>query len=268
VDDKDGTLTREELVASVDSWTLLKDFAFPGELDGTTNADPLGVVIWWEPSANDNNWNVNNGRTTTDGQPLHIDLGVALSATQLEAESDSFGSDYDAEAELPMVAGGTLSVGNVTVTVPSTAPAGIYKLAVTDYSLTTVNNSLTDPTDLTEPTTLLANITLTRDGKPVADSNVEYTVEIQADIMSKDHKLYHNDVEITDFAYSIYTGIVSFKTSSFSPFKLTYDIFGHEVDFEEDDKSIIHGFFEDGIGSDSLVGRVAAVHEAKHRVIE
>lgn len=65
---------------------------------GIDDTDTIGIVIYWEPSAQDNNWNVNNGKTTTNGQPLNINLGISLTATQKDAEADSFGSDYDVNA--------------------------------------------------------------------------------------------------------------------------------------------------------------------------
>ncbi len=52
------------------------------------------VAIYWEPGENDNDFNMNNGRP----QPLSIEFGVNLVATQYTSESDSFGTDYDANA--------------------------------------------------------------------------------------------------------------------------------------------------------------------------
>lgn len=74
------------------------------------------IVIYWEPSADDNNWNANNGQTTSDGKALHIDLGVNLFATQLVAENDSFGPDYDTEAQYLIQAGQTETFENETLT--------------------------------------------------------------------------------------------------------------------------------------------------------
>ena len=53
------------------------------------------VVIYWEPTDNDNLYNMNNGRP----QPLSVDLGVQLVATQLEYENDSFDNTYDHDAD-------------------------------------------------------------------------------------------------------------------------------------------------------------------------
>ena len=133
--------SREATIAAVNEWKLIADFtekswakkytneavlpektasAEPGtaseidEENGTQTADEtgiepgkgniVGVVVYWEPTANDNNYNVQNGKTTTttvEGQPvdpLRIDLGIQVIATQAPDEEDSFGKDYDAEA--------------------------------------------------------------------------------------------------------------------------------------------------------------------------
>ncbi len=90
--------TREQAVAAVTQWQPMESFTWNGELAAKTADETVGLVIYWEPSSDDNNWNVNNGKTTSDGEALHIDLGIELFATQLMAESDSFGNDYDGAA--------------------------------------------------------------------------------------------------------------------------------------------------------------------------
>lgn len=99
----DTTKDRDEIVAGISDWQKLSDWYVNGELvpekDATAEAPSsvtYGIVIWWEPSENDNNWNVNNGKRTSDGEPLHIDLGISANAWQRDYENDSFGIDYDA----------------------------------------------------------------------------------------------------------------------------------------------------------------------------
>ncbi len=88
--------TREEVLAAAGEGVLLSELVEYGELLTQDASQEYGIVIWWEPSEDDNNWNVNNGKKTSDGASyLHIDLGVKLVATQKNAESDSFGPDYD-----------------------------------------------------------------------------------------------------------------------------------------------------------------------------
>ncbi len=100
-DDRDAVVAEGEKAG----WQPMASFKQDGELLAGANnvptTDTYGLVICWEPSAEDNNWNLNNGKTTTDGaDSLHIDLGVTLVATQYTHENDSFGNDYDADADL------------------------------------------------------------------------------------------------------------------------------------------------------------------------
>ena len=75
----------------------LESFHLEGELEGNTKTETFGVVIYWRPGTNehDNIFNMNNGKTTSDGEPLRVELGINLFATQEEYENDSFGPDYD-----------------------------------------------------------------------------------------------------------------------------------------------------------------------------
>ena len=86
--------TREAVLAEVTNWQTLASFVLPGNLQAG-KSEVYGIVIYWEPSANDNLFNMNNGN---QGKVLSIDLGVKLEATQLTSEYDSFGNDYDAMA--------------------------------------------------------------------------------------------------------------------------------------------------------------------------
>jgi len=89
---------RDEVLASVQTWESLKSFVKKGTLKANGDNDVYGVVIYWQPTANDNDFNMNNGQTTV----LSIDLGVNLFATQAAVEEDSFGPDYDVLAPLPV----------------------------------------------------------------------------------------------------------------------------------------------------------------------
>ena len=90
-------VARADLIAAVNgNWQSLESFSINGQLAGGEDADPVTLVIYWEPGTSefDNLFNMNNGKNTT----LSIDFGVHVFATQVEAESDSFGPDYDEEA--------------------------------------------------------------------------------------------------------------------------------------------------------------------------
>lgn len=242
----DEGLTRDEVLASVDEWRPMEEFTLEGELLAHTNDETIGMVIYWEPSSNDNLYNVNNGKVTSDGaESLHIDLGVTLVATQLSSESDRFDETYDEDATYPAVVGGvleegatsplTLNVGRITVVVPVGAPAGAYKLSVESLSVETAEDgSLTLNTDFG----------LLKDGVAVQPDAATYDVFIQTDLMAEIKSVYHIDEEITDYTYDAFTGKVSFKTASFSPFTVNYDLFGTEVVVDEATRTIQRGFFE------------------------
>jgi len=97
--------TREEVLEKATNGTALTTTKLTGTLAPETNdTKTYGVIIYWEPSADDNNWNVNNGKTVTEfknapATALQIELGVKLEATQLDAESDAFGPEYDENAK-------------------------------------------------------------------------------------------------------------------------------------------------------------------------
>lgn len=101
---------RDAVLAAAKAATCgdLKTFSINGSLYPTENAAAgeytervIHVVIYWEPSVLDNLYNANNGQQTSDGEALHIDLGVVVKATQQMKEEDSFGNDYDERAEYP-----------------------------------------------------------------------------------------------------------------------------------------------------------------------
>ena len=86
--------TREEAIAAVQgNWLPLADYAHASALAAGANKS-FGVVIYWEPNNDDfdNRFNMNN---ENKGESMSITLGVNLLATQMEAETDSFGTDYD-----------------------------------------------------------------------------------------------------------------------------------------------------------------------------
>ena len=68
----------------------LETFALQGNIEAGAASDVYGVVIYWEPSSYDNEYNVVDGMT--------IKIAINRAATQLSSEEDSFGSDYDVGA--------------------------------------------------------------------------------------------------------------------------------------------------------------------------
>ena len=90
---------------AITTYESLKDFQKTGNLEGgDSTGDTFGVVLYWQPTDNDNLYNLKNGLTSTDGQPLFVEFGVNLVATQDTVEKDSFDNQYDVSAELPVIA--------------------------------------------------------------------------------------------------------------------------------------------------------------------
>lgn len=97
----------------------LSNFYQIGELEAGETSEEKTVVIFWAPNDNavDNLYNANNGQKTSDGEPLHIEFGVNLQATQKMSEEDSFGNDYDEFASiLPKATVNNLGAKKVTAT--------------------------------------------------------------------------------------------------------------------------------------------------------
>lgn len=97
-------LGRKEMLASIEDakWKKMTDFIESDRALLAEKEDTFGVVIYWEPSEEDNDWNVNNGKTTSGtnnpSDPLQIDFAIHLNATQYTEESDSFDNQYDKDA--------------------------------------------------------------------------------------------------------------------------------------------------------------------------
>ena len=87
-----STTDRASLIGQVQSWDKLASFEKTGDLVNTNDNSVYTVVIYWEPTSNDNAYNMNNGN---QGKKLEVNIGANLFATQLAYEKDSFGADYD-----------------------------------------------------------------------------------------------------------------------------------------------------------------------------
>lgn len=71
---------------SLETFSLVTDKALT-----SGNSDVFYVAIYWEPSANDNDYNIAGGE-------LKANIGISLVATQCTVESDGFDDQYDANA--------------------------------------------------------------------------------------------------------------------------------------------------------------------------
>ena len=85
--------SREAVLAAAEASAkkgALSDFYITGELAADTAATEQAVVIFWKPNSAeiDNLYNDNNGKETTDGNPLHIEVSN-LSTADDDAEMDA-----------------------------------------------------------------------------------------------------------------------------------------------------------------------------------
>ena len=202
---------------------------------------------------------VNNKANAKPGTAApSIDLGIKVVATQVENESDSFGPNYDAGAVngSEYVVGPTYNYFPQIMKTESVNPNGYTtitatgKLNVTDISETTLAT-------VTVPSAAVADGTtkLTVTVKPQAPTNPSAQTAIQAEIDAgretanfeikvsgikpnnqsgisveiyvgkglSNVKAFHNGTVITEAIYDSLTGMLSFTTTSFSDYTVSYD---------------------------------------------
>lgn len=142
----------------------LNVYNFTFELLAGEKSELQTLVVFWEPNADgiDNLYNANNGQETSDGNPLQINVGVMVYATQLggKEEEDSFGPDFDENAPT------TIKVGNDSTVYESIAEA-YAATGKTDFKVS-------GPIDMSNLGGLFAtanqNVTFTQ----IEDSSVAY----------------------------------------------------------------------------------------------
>ena len=218
-------LSREAVLAEVTEWNRLADFddVLAGELLAGAVADAYALVIWWEPTADDGNWNVNNGKETNDGEDfLHIGFGVSVIATQMMAEEDAFDKTYDEGARFPVNYSTTLGGGLGKIDVEVEVPAGSFEPTSDEYTLEMSGYSFENDNTAA---TLNFDMKL-MDGSSEADTGIsEYPVEIQLPhpfINADNLKVYHNNELVENATYDAAKRTVSFVTDGFSPFEIKY----------------------------------------------
>lgn len=157
---------------------------------------------------------------------------IMILATQLTAEEDSFNDQYDKEAPFPQGKPSTLSdtVDEITtvVKVPDEAPEGNYTL---DIPAITYENKA-------GATTMSLDIDLKRNGEPVNNDGVPYTVTINLPhpfISMDNFKVYHGEGLVENAQYNEEDHTITFTTTGFSPFSIEYTDYtdsSFELDYE------------------------------------
>ena len=89
---EDGFSGDRDKAKALTNYVDFESFNLAGELLNKDATKVYGIVIYWEPTLDDNKFNMNN---ENQGKALTVDLGVKLLATQLTYENDSFDEFYD-----------------------------------------------------------------------------------------------------------------------------------------------------------------------------
>ncbi|MDO4811497.1 MAG: hypothetical protein Q3985_06085, partial [Eubacteriales bacterium] len=193
----------------------------------------------------------NEANYKTGTQAPEIELGIQFVATQKIAESDSFGTDYDANATgayvfnpsydyYPQVVVSAAKAESGATTLvktqdsiqyaKATVPEGAVAAGVSTLTLKVTPKapaaSTTEQTglaaEINSETRETANFDVKVEGVKT-DNTAVIAVEIYVGTGLQNVKVYHNGNAITS-TYNASTGIVSFSTTSFSDYTVAYDI--------------------------------------------
>lgn len=164
-----------------------------------------------------------------------ITFDIKVLAGQLASEEDSFGPEYDAEATYP---------GITVVPAPAAGVSGIEievfdeasdKIAVVTIPSDAIAAGTENVAVTVEETELPAGITVATGLEYIAydvkvsglvegnTTDIKVKLRIGGGLNENTIKLYHYSTEITGFTYSYETGLVTFETTSFSPFTIVFD---------------------------------------------
>ena len=219
-------------------------------------AEQYVTLVVYMPEDVDNKANYKTGT-----EPPSIDLGIKVLATQKTEEHDSFGNNYDEEAvndsfykvgayydyypqvraseavvaddNTVITATGKLKSNddNVITLAKVTVPHAAVAADATTLTVTVVPKapaqSTTDKPGLSaeiqNSNRETANFDIKVEG--VASTNDEdITVEVFVGKGLSNVKVYHNGDEIDGTVYNADTGIVTFKTKTFSDYTVAYDV--------------------------------------------
>lgn len=221
-------------------------------LDWTLNGVPMAdqTIVLYPTTSEDEpsslELNITASMKTTAGneyQNLTLDgIAITVYATQANAENDSFGPDYDKDANgnpdhpdwditanvtTPVVkdANGAptdTTVANADKTVEITVPAAAIDRAAENIKLTVTPSSTPKVTVAPDQAVKAYDISVTG----LTESNTTpVKVKLFVGKGLQGVSVAHDGTAINaaDVAYDAATGIVTFKTTSFSPFDVTYD---------------------------------------------
>ena len=238
IDEDQSALNRDALVEKAGAGSALADYTSV-DTPLLPDASKTVTVAIWMPTTVGNEANHKTGEAAPT-----IQLGVSLVATQYEHESDSFGIDYDKNADgtpdnedawasssvttgTVTAEGGTLTdnaaAPTVTVTVPANTVAADTALTLTKVKTETPSNITVAATD--GATSFNISLTDANGAAVAAPEGQTFTVELQVGKNLDITGFLHND-EPLPYSYDASTGILTFSTASFSPFTVTYKFNG------------------------------------------
>ena len=173
----------------------------------------LALVVWMPTTV--------GNEANHDGTNIpEINLGINIFATQVAAESDSFGNNYDADILIPDPEYGLkVEIGDIVVTVPADAFAsGASRPQVSNPVIEKVN-----PTSVEEKVEYKISFDITIDG--LVENNTEpcrvvYDIDPELLPFISGVEVYHNGVKVDDPVFDATAGTVTFYTTSFSPFEI------------------------------------------------
>lgn len=186
VDEDLSGKTRDEMVAAVTDSKLIKEgYSKESHLD-TTDANETVTLVVWMPTDVGNKANYKVGAAVPE-----INLGINVAATQYTHESDSFGNQYDKDAQYPDVAYTQASTqdelntalnnptdanGNPTSKIAVDLKKGSYtlpgdKMGNKEISITGTKDTVID----LKAGTAAHNASITMEGVKVKSTNGNYT---------------------------------------------------------------------------------------------
>ncbi|MBO4453170.1 MAG: hypothetical protein J5793_04480, partial [Clostridia bacterium] len=161
-------------------------------------------------------------------------FAIKLFATQLTYEDDSIDDQYDADANLPVIASQTITAANaddaITVEAPNTGVAVVVPADDTnegDTYMLEVSNQSVEQNDMGE-TTVALDAELFKNNVKVENSTTVYDLTFDIGAGATITSVKHNDTALTagtrdgHYEYDSATGILTIHTRSFSPFSVEF----------------------------------------------
>jgi len=235
------------------NWTKLSEFNLnmSGKtLAAKTDDTKYGIVLYWMPDTDysdgntDNNYNMNNGETGV----LQLDIGVNLTATQVEAESDSFNNTYDAGATLTTTTSASVrNDGSVTLSVVNAPSATTQQTIVEASAGAFADTAETVEIKVTTENTLFnvnsegavvasLGVTLYVDGVETSEELPEgalYTVTTYVSTGLSDVSVEYTGADDKDqptlVSYVAETGKLVFTTNHFSEYTVSGKAYGYDI---------------------------------------